>query len=156
MLAGCCPWARDRIPGIFKAKAWWNFDGNTFISTYMYMFAKYTNISSGYCKKAISQEWITFGAITNNLDQKWGKDDILAENGADWWWCFFFFIYCPSNLLIYILLPKAVNTFPFSTPSSYIDFITFIDISMKKTLEHAPQKPTGFCLLLAEQLKSFH
>ena len=35
MLAGCCPWARDRIPGIFKAKAWWNFDGNTFISTYM-------------------------------------------------------------------------------------------------------------------------
>ena len=40
------------------------------------------------------------------------KDCVLLENGADCS-CFFFFIYCLSNLLIYILLPKPLNTFPF-------------------------------------------
>ena len=66
MLVGRCPWARDRIPGIFKAKAWWNFDGNTFISTYMYSHGPNAYIVDNYKKchkqnKQISHQIIEKG-----------------------------------------------------------------------------------------------
>ena len=112
-------------------------------------------------KKAIFQEYITSRAISNNLDQNRGKDYILSENGADWWWCFFFFIYCPSNLLIYILLPKPVNTFPFSTPSSYI-FITFLLIYIYEndigvcTTETNNQSSVGRTVEIFEEELQYH
>ena len=130
MLACCCPWAGEGSNSR-------NFQSQgTHCKTLMGRLSFQDCILYSHVLKSdnAGNFWLDLFAKYTNLSSD--VFYILPENGADWW-CFFFFIYCPSNLLIYILLPKPVNTFPFlHAPLIYLyhfyqyNFFTFIDITL--------------------------
>ena len=130
MLACCCPWAGEGSNSR-------NFQSQgTHCKTLMGRLSFQDCILYSHVLKSdnAGNVWLDLFAKYTNLSSD--VFYILPENGADWR-CFFFFIYCPSNLLIYILLPKPVNTFPFlHAPLIYLyhfiwyNFFTFIDMTL--------------------------